>query len=119
MELTESKAGKVVIVTPLEKRLDASAATDFKQKMLAITSRGEQHILVDLSNVDFIDSSGLGAFISVLKKLVGLILIDDYQLNTSVIYLHILSHMKAVIIFHHQMINTLMSEIKYVNILKN
>ena len=69
MELTESKAGKVVIVTPLEKRLDASAATDFKQKMLAITSRGEQHILVDLSEVDFIDSSGLGAFISVLKKL--------------------------------------------------
>ena len=69
MELIESKAGKVVIITPLEKRLDASAAADFKQKMLAITSRGEQHILVDLSKVDFIDSSGLGAFISVLKKL--------------------------------------------------
>jgi len=71
MDLSESKAGEVVVVTPHEKRLDASAARDFKQKMLAITDRGDRRILVDLSDVEFIDSSGLGAFISVLKSLGG------------------------------------------------
>jgi len=71
MELTETRNGGVVIVTPHEKRLDASAAGDFKHRMLAITERGDRRILVDLSQVEFIDSSGLGAFISVLKTLGG------------------------------------------------
>jgi anti-sigma B factor antagonist len=69
MQLQEAKKAGVLIVRPLEKRIDAATATDFKQKMTAWIDGGNRRIVLNLSKVDFIDSSGLGAVISALKKI--------------------------------------------------
>lgn len=51
-------------------RLDASIATDLKSEMLACVKSGtSNHVIVDLGTVTFMDSSGLGALVSVRKNI--------------------------------------------------
>ena len=71
MQIEEKKVNDLLIVTPLEKRLDASAAAGFKGKIVDWINSGNNRIVLDLSRVDFIDSSGLGAIVSCLKTLGG------------------------------------------------
>lgn len=71
MQIEGKKVGDLLVVTPLEKRLDASAAADFKGKIVDWINAGHNRIVLDLSRVDFIDSSGLGAIVSCLKTLGG------------------------------------------------
>ncbi len=67
MELEVSRRGKVLVVKPLESRLDASQAVDFKDKMTGYIREGNQQIVLNISDVEFIDSSGLGALVTSLK----------------------------------------------------
>lgn len=70
MELIEVvREGAIPIVVPTVKRLDASVAPAFKQAVVKVVEAGERRILLDLSGVDFLDSSGLGAMVSILKAL--------------------------------------------------
>jgi anti-sigma B factor antagonist len=55
----------------LDKRMDARSAAEFKERVGALIKAGNQWIALDLSEVEFIDSSGLGALVSVLKQLGG------------------------------------------------
>ena len=71
MQIEGKQVDGLLVVTPLEKRLDASAAADFKGKMVDWINAGHQRIILDLSRVDFVDSSGLGAIVSCLKTLGG------------------------------------------------
>jgi len=71
MQIEHRKSGAVLIVVPQEQRIDASSAKDFKGKMVDWINEGNQMIVLDLQNVDFIDSSGLGAIVSCLKSLGG------------------------------------------------
>ncbi len=67
MELEVNRRGKVLVVKPLESRLDASQAVDFKDKMTGYIREGNQQIVLNISDVEFIDSSGLGAIVTSLK----------------------------------------------------
>ncbi|OPY14600.1 MAG: Anti-sigma-B factor antagonist [Syntrophus sp. PtaU1.Bin005] len=69
MQLHQNKMGDVLIVRPLERRIDAATATEFKEKMSEWIGAGNRRIVLNLSEVDFIDSSGLGAIVSSLKKI--------------------------------------------------
>ena len=69
MDFKERKEGNVLVVKPLEKRLDEHLTGDFKETMAGFINRGNEFIVLDLSEVEFIDSSGLGSIISVLKML--------------------------------------------------
>lgn len=59
----------VPVVAPKVRRLDASVAPAFKQEMAQLVQDGERRLVLDLGGVDFLDSSGLGALVSVLKTL--------------------------------------------------
>ncbi|MBV8041223.1 STAS domain-containing protein [Pluralibacter sp.] len=61
----------VEIVVPLVRRLDASVALTFKQQVLEVIGQNNNNVLLDFSHVDFIDSSCLGALVSILKSLNG------------------------------------------------
>jgi anti-sigma B factor antagonist len=69
MQLQHKTTGDVLIVIPLEKRIDAATATEFKEKMGNWIDAGNHRIVLNLGEVDFIDSSGLGAIVSGLKKI--------------------------------------------------
>lgn len=65
---TETKAN-ATLVTMTEKRLDAKIAVAFKEEMAALINSGVTLIILDLSGVGFVDSSGLGAIVTSLKLL--------------------------------------------------
>jgi anti-sigma B factor antagonist len=71
MQLVHEQIDKVLVVKPLEKRMDAFVAPDFRGHMGAFINEGQQLIVLDLSEVDFVDSSGLGAIVASLKMLGG------------------------------------------------
>lgn len=58
--------GGVVVLRPTG-RLNMVIAPDFRKELHDLVASGEQRVVVDLSAVEFIDSSGLGALISGLK----------------------------------------------------
>ncbi len=67
--LTTENRANATLVTMTEKRLDAKIAVAFKEEMAAIINAGATLLVLDLSNVGFVDSSGLGAIVTSLKLL--------------------------------------------------
>ncbi len=69
MEIQEQVIKGVLIITPMGRRIDASSAPEFKESLLDWINSGHTRILLDLSHVDFIDSSGLGAIVACHKAI--------------------------------------------------
>jgi anti-sigma B factor antagonist len=67
--LSTELRNNVLVVHVAEKRVDASKAPVFKDEMTKCIDSGQNQIVLDLSGVDFIDSSGLGAIVSCLKRI--------------------------------------------------
>ncbi|AMO56707.1 hypothetical protein GZ77_03005 [Endozoicomonas montiporae] len=63
--------GQFTVVLVDETRLDASIAESFKTYLFDQIESGKNQLLVDLSQVRFMDSSGLGALVAGLKKSAG------------------------------------------------
>jgi len=59
----------VLVAFVLADQIDASSAGSFRDNILGKIENGYKRIVLDLTKVDFIDSSGLGAIISALKRL--------------------------------------------------
>ena len=69
MKFDERQETEAMVVKPLESRLDYYVAEAFKIHMKEIVANGHLHIVLDLSDIGFIDSSGLGAIISTMIAL--------------------------------------------------
>ena len=48
--------------------IDVATAPRLREQLIALVNDGRHHLVVDLSAVDFIDSTGLGVLISGLKR---------------------------------------------------
>ena len=64
--ITEPSDGRAV-VKPVG-RLNMAAAPSLSTAIAEVVSGGRPHVVVDLSETAFIDSSGLGALVASLKK---------------------------------------------------
>jgi len=69
MQMTASEVGDALIVTVDDRRIDAAVAVRFKDKMLELTEHSANRVILDLGNVEFLDSSGLGAVVGSMKQL--------------------------------------------------
>jgi anti-sigma B factor antagonist len=69
MTLETTKRDDTLIVTAKMERIDAAIAIQFKDDLRAATDGGPARVVLDLSNVDFLDSSGLGAVVAAMKLL--------------------------------------------------
>jgi sigma-B regulation protein RsbU (phosphoserine phosphatase) len=66
MELMCESIGDVMVVLLAGAQLDASTAEEFKRDITPVLETHTQ-VVFDLSQLDFVDSSGLGAFLSCLR----------------------------------------------------
>lgn len=69
MEAETERHGTVLVVRIDEKRIDAAGAIAFKEAMRRATEGAQTRVILDLSRVEFLDSSGLGAVVSIMKQL--------------------------------------------------
>lgn len=58
----------VCVITPESARLTAAVAGAFRDEATRIIEEGHNRLVVDLSDVDFIDSSGLGALVALSRR---------------------------------------------------
>ena len=68
MELQIDECEGVKVVRIPANHLDAGNATEFRGAISAAIT-GEKRVLIDLSGVQFVDSSGLGALLACLRQL--------------------------------------------------
>jgi anti-sigma B factor antagonist len=66
-----SRENGITVVTPSIHRLDASVAPAFKQAVVALIEANERRLVINVAGVGFLDSTGLGALVSILKALGG------------------------------------------------
>jgi anti-sigma B factor antagonist len=68
MEMTTEKMGDVTVVVLLGEQLDASNAKEFKRDITPVLEANAKMVF-DVSQLRFVDSSGLGAILSCLRQL--------------------------------------------------
>ena len=68
MEITTEKVQDITVVHLEGEHLDASNAEEFKRD-IAPTLAGSAKVLFDMGGLQFVDSAGLGAILSCLRKL--------------------------------------------------
>ena len=68
MELSLQDIGDVRVIKVQEDRIDAAVAIQFKDRMRELTDTAPPNVLLDLSRVAFLDSSGLGAVVAAFKQ---------------------------------------------------
>ena len=67
MEISLREEGHVCVLS-LKGRLDLASGTSLKEEIKKLFDRDCASIHLDLSHVDFINSSGLGALVSIMKE---------------------------------------------------
>lgn len=65
---TEPRDG-YTLVRVIEKRLDAQRAPGFREAVASVLAAQPQRIILDAGQVEFVDSTGLGSLVSLLKGL--------------------------------------------------
>jgi anti-sigma B factor antagonist len=61
MAFEVNKNGSYTLVKVNSERLDTNNAPDLKSKLVVVNNEGEKNIILDLSNCNYCDSSGLRA----------------------------------------------------------
>ena len=69
MRLESEHRGEIIVIRALDDRIDAAGAIQFKERMRELVADPSERVVLDMSNVVFLDSSGLGAVVSVMKAL--------------------------------------------------
>jgi len=68
MNLKTESNGAVMVLVVREERLDAHNSDELKLEMIRLFESGTKDLLVDLKEVRFIDSSGLGVLVAGYKN---------------------------------------------------
>ena len=64
MKLTYDKQEKYTILTLHEENLNSVIAPDVKSEFISLQSNGTEHLIMDFSEVNYVDSSGLSAILT-------------------------------------------------------
>ena len=100
MELVAKKQGDLLLVKVLDDRVAAACAIQFKEKMRDLATRAPRRVVLDMSRVTFLDSSGLGAVVAVMKLLGPEHQLELAALTPTVEKVFRLTRMDSVFVIH-------------------
>ncbi|MEV8467919.1 STAS domain-containing protein [Fluviibacterium sp. DFM31] len=100
MDLSKQTHGDVVVITAADPRIDAAVAIEFKDRMRDLTADADGRVILDLEQVNFIDSSGLGAIVAAMKQLGGGKRLELAALSPLVDKVFRLTRMDSVFVIH-------------------
>jgi anti-sigma B factor antagonist len=69
VDITSRQVGQALVIAVQDSRVDAAVAIEFKESIRAACEAPGTPVILDLSRVGFLDSSGLGAVVAVMKLL--------------------------------------------------
>lgn len=64
MKYSVTKEEKYTIFSPQEENLNSFVAPDLKSQFVILANEGARNLILDLSNVNYVDSSGLSAILT-------------------------------------------------------
>jgi len=67
MQMTINQNGDVTVVA-IDDRLEADTVEEFRTSMHDLAEQGQVKVVLDFTNVSFVDSSGLGGLVSAVRK---------------------------------------------------
>mgnify|MGYP000088299404 CR=1 FL=1 len=102
MKLKPSTIQGVLTVTVQENRIDAASALQFKERMRDVTQGTAHRVILDLGQVQFLDSSGLGAVVAVMKLLAPDRKLELSNLTPTVEKVFRLTRMDTIFTIHPQ-----------------
>lgn len=88
----------ILIVAPQHKRMDAAFALKFREQILTLIEQGHKKIILNLEKIEFIDSSGLGVLVAIMKILGGRQNLALYAVNELVLKVFKLTRMDQIFI---------------------
>ncbi len=103
MELVAEQRGEILVVRAMQDRIDAAGAIQFKDRMRELTQADNPRVVLDMSRVAFLDSSGLGAVVAVMKALGPERKLELSGLTATVQKVFRLTRMDSVFIIHDQL----------------
>ncbi len=69
MQIDVAERNGAAVLRPASARVDLQVAGEFRTALLELIDGGHHRLVVDMGDVHFVDSSGLGALVSALKTL--------------------------------------------------
>lgn len=102
MRLTTRKTKSGLVIHVEEPRIDAAVAIEFKEAVRSAIQDAANPVILDLSQVTFLDSSGLGAVVAVMKQLAPDSALELAGLTPSVARVFRLTRMDSVFTIHEQ-----------------
>jgi len=107
MQLLSEQRGDLMVVRAMDSRIDAAVAIQFKEHMRELVKTAPSRVMLDLSSVGFLDSSGLGAVVAVMKLLAPDRRLELSGLTPSVEKVFRLTRMDSVFTIHRTIPGTL------------
>jgi anti-sigma B factor antagonist len=71
MNISERKEGSAMIVG-FSGRLDANTSQELQDKLIKIVDNGENALVINCTQLEYVSSAGLRVFLTVLKKLTSI-----------------------------------------------
>lgn len=100
MKLDQRRLGDTLLIEILDSRIDAAVAIQFKDQMRDLTQDGPGRVVLDLGQVDFMDSSGLGAVVAAMKQLGAERKLELAALTPTVEKVFRLTRMDTIFVIH-------------------
>lgn len=102
MDLSAETVGDARVVRVNENRIDAAVAIRFKDRMRELSDGAPARIILDMARVAFVDSSGLGAIVAVMKFLAPASRLELAALTPTVGKVFHMTRMDSVFAIHPQ-----------------
>lgn len=100
MKLRSRSDSDKMVVEVLANRLDAAIAVQFKDAVRDISAEAPRRVILDLGQVEFLDSSGLGSVIGAMKLLAPERKLELAALREPVCKVFRLTRMDTVFLIH-------------------
>ncbi|WP_430465580.1 STAS domain-containing protein [Tabrizicola sp.] len=114
MELVAQESGGILVIRAMKDRIDAASAIQFKDRMRELTVNSTApRVVFDMSNIAFLDSSGLGAVVAVLKALSPDRKLELSGLTGTVQKVFRLTRMDSIFIIHDALPNGLHTGLRH------
>jgi anti-sigma B factor antagonist len=100
MQLHSAMNASTLVIRVDEDRIDAAGAIQFKERMRSLTQTTSDRVILDMAQVKFLDSSGLGAVVAVMKLLAPDRRLELAGLTPTVEKVFCLTRMESIFTIH-------------------